>query len=273
MWCNHYNQIYAPIEDPNIVWNRRMVIADVSEPDALLYFRFRRQDLQILSDMLWTRISLYLEGSHDKVKLRNRYVAPFETCLLLLLFRMSQVTRIRPNMESFFGMRNSHIGAALDVISDAMCQLATEYLDNPLLLKDRFELYANKVYNKCDVLENVWGFIDGTFRQIARPTYHQKRAYSGYKRAHGIKFQSVVWPDGLFGHFYGTINGNRHDSYLLSESHLLPRLRMYMRTLETPFALYGKTAYPQSEILLGGFRNPRARTDKAEFNQLISSVR
>ena len=45
------------------------------------------------------------------------------------------------------------------------------------------------------------GFIDGTFRPCARPGggdgRRQRQLYSGYKKLHGIKFQSVVAANGL----------------------------------------------------------------------------
>ncbi|ODQ76511.1 hypothetical protein LIPSTDRAFT_67431 [Lipomyces starkeyi NRRL Y-11557] len=56
--------------------------------------------------------------------------------------------------------------------------------------------YASNVNKKCGY-SNIWGFIDGTFRPTTRPTENQRLVYSGYKRAHGFKYQAVVTPDGL----------------------------------------------------------------------------
>ena len=52
--------------------------------------------------------------------------------------------------------------------------------------------------------------------------------YSGHKRCHGIKFQSVVTPDGIFASMYGPVSGNRHDSFLLSNGGLLNKLQEFM---------------------------------------------
>ena len=52
--------------------------------------------------------------------------------------------------------------------------------------------------------------------------------YSGHEWCHGIKFQSVVTPDGLFASMYGLVSGNRHDSFLLSNSCLLNKLQEFM---------------------------------------------
>ena len=73
-------------------------------------------------------------------------------------------------------------------------------------------------------------FIDGTFQKTCRPSYFQRLAYSGHKQCHGIKFQSVVTPDGLYAHFYGPIAGNRHDASLLNFSNLLPKLALLCLT-------------------------------------------
>jgi hypothetical protein len=121
----------------------------------------------------------------------------------------------------------------------------------------------------------VWGFIDGTLRKTCRPTYFQKRTYSGHKRCHGLKFQSVTVPDGLMACLYGPINGNRHDSYMLAQSELLPKLRLMMPPLpgRRVYSLYGDPAYPQTLYIFGGFRNPAPGTVQARWNTEMSKVR
>ena len=102
-----------------------------------------------------------------------------------------------------------------------------------------------------------------------------------------MKFQSVITPDGIFACMFGAVNGNRHDSFMLNESQLLPRLREMMPAGiigeggagldEDPanrvYALYGDPAYPQSAYLFGGFRNPPAGSREAQWNTNMSSVR
>ena len=52
-------------------------------------------------------------------------------------------------------------------------------------------------------LQNCFGFIDGTVREIARPKFNQRVMYNGHKRVHGIKFQSVVTPNGITANLCG----------------------------------------------------------------------
>jgi hypothetical protein len=80
-----------------------------------------------------------------------------------------------------------------------------------------------------------------------------------------MKFQSVIPPDSIFACLFGAINGNRHDSFMLNESELMPRLRDMMPAgiiggggldadlVDRVYALYADPAYPQSAYIFGGF--------------------
>ncbi len=101
--------------------------------------------------------------------------------------------------------------------------------------------------------------------------------YSGHKRAHGMKFQSVVTPDGFFACIFGAVNGNRHDLHMLNESLLLPRHQDLMpggkyreqdvgedgHNNEPVYLLYADPAYPQLANVFGGFRNPAPGSHEA----------
>ncbi len=84
--------------------------------------------------------------------------------------------------------------------------LAVQYLYDPTLLHHRMPRYAEIISNKCDLANNIWGFIDGSLCRTCRPTYHQKQMYSGHKGTHGMKFQSVVTLDGLFAYMFGAVS-------------------------------------------------------------------
>ena len=98
--------------------------------------------------------------------------------------------------------------------------------------------------------------------------------YSGHKCCHGIKFQSIVIPDGLFASMYGPVNGNRRDSFLLSTSGLFDKLQTFMPDLPSSdgFSLYGDPAYPQSIYIVGGYMNPLNGSTHALWNTSMSKV-
>jgi hypothetical protein len=212
--------------------------------------------------------------------------------LLLVLFRFSRPRRLRPEMEFYFRFRKSKISAGIKEMVNALYSVANAYLQRPQIFHHRMEYYADCISEKCGRLVNtVWGFIDGTLRRTCRPSYFQKLLYSGHKRAHGIKFQSVVTPDGFFACFFGPINGNRHDSYMLARSELIPKLQAFMPAQNADdaaagggnqehnavppaiFSLYGDPAYPQSLYIFGGYRNPAPGSDRARWNTEMSKVR
>ena len=77
---------------------------------------------------------------------------------------------------------------------------------NPNVLSPiQLENYAEAVFNKGAALRNCFGFVDGTVRPISRPDENQRAVYNGHKRVHGLKFQSVVIPNGLIAHLYGPV--------------------------------------------------------------------
>ena len=63
----------TPMEDHTIEWGKRVIIADLSEDDALTYFRFRKKDLQDLANKLWPRLMQSLGKDPGHVVVKNRY--------------------------------------------------------------------------------------------------------------------------------------------------------------------------------------------------------
>ena len=104
--------------------------------------------------------------------------------------------------------------------------------------------YADAISDIGGPLPNCWGFIDGTVRPICRPSVNQNIVYSGHKRVHGLKFKSVVIPNGLIANMYGPIEVKRHDSAMLRISELLPKLEQRMTMPDgSVFSLYEDLAY------------------------------
>jgi DDE superfamily endonuclease len=277
-----HHDIEGGMEDETIQWRgKRLIVEDLSDDDAISHFRFRKKHLQEVANKLWPRLQQYLVGSKAGVIFEGgKYSCPYETLLLMVLFRFSRPRRIRKEMEGFFGIRRSKMSAGIKAMVNAMHSLALLYLDNPKIFHHKMPYYANRIFNKCGLAETVWGFIDGTLRKTCRPSYFQKLLYSGHKRCHGIKFQSIVTPDGLFACMYGPITGNRHDSFMLSKSQLLNKLRAFMPeplNHEQPgnviYSLYGDPAYPQSVYVFGGYRNPPQGSPQAAWNTQMSKVR
>lgn len=217
---------------------------------------------------------MVLEGDKDQIQCANRYTCPYETGILLCLHRLSRPRRLRPEMERYFSMRKSKISAVISTFMMALFQVSQPYLSNPSIFRNRFNLYSGLIERKAGLTSlGIWGFIDGTLRKTCRPTQFQRLVYSGHKRCHGIKFQSVVTPDGLIALLFGPIPGSRHDSFMLLESGLIPLLWQLMPAGGPIFALYGDAAYGQSRYLFGGYRNAQPGSYGAKWNKKMSRVR
>jgi hypothetical protein len=233
-------------------------VAHLDEVWCVNDFRFRKRDLSKLIAALRIPLSKFLVfcGDTDYVRCRNNYKIPYETGVLLVMFRLARPHRIRSDMEHMFHCWRSKICAAFNTFIDAFFEVAMAYLSDPILLKDCFPDYAKAVVRKTGVhVLRIWGFIDGMLLKICRPTWNQKAAYSGHKRIHGLKFQNVTTPDGLIANLSCPIAGCRHDSHMLKASKTVDKLRDAMPGTDGRpiYAMYGDPAYPQSPYLMGSY--------------------
>jgi len=137
----------------------------------------------------------------------------------------------------------------------------------------RLEDYAHVVHEKGAPLTRCVGFIDGTARPLSRPTAHQRMFFSGHKRVHCIKFQSVMMPDGIIAHLSGPWNGTRHDAGMFHESGVDRIIGRHLNIEEVQYYIYGDLAYPLSEFLITPFKDTHLSDDQREFNKRMSSVR
>ena len=113
-----------------IQWGRRLLVDDLSESEAILEFRFWKQHLQAIANKLWPKLSGFIEGTQQSIKVSNGYWAPYETGLLAVLFQLARPHRLWPDMEKFFGMRKSHLSSLISTMVDALYNVSLPYLSN-----------------------------------------------------------------------------------------------------------------------------------------------
>lgn len=90
--------------------------------------------------------------------------------------------------------------------------------------------------------------MDGTARAIWRPNVDQEKYYSGHKRFHCIKYQSLLCPDGIITSLKGGWPGRRQ----VAGSHIYEELeRVPVFPNKIKYVLYGDQAYGVRELLLG----------------------
>jgi hypothetical protein len=168
-------------------------------------FQFKKAHLKTVTREIWERYGDKFGNDYNKIDVGNRVYIKFETGLLLVLYRLSYPHRVRPEIEERFRLNIYHLSVTLRFFFDKLYDIAILYLTDISLWEHKLPSYAHLVREKCggDYYLNVYTFIDGTIRRICRPVRNQKAAYSGHKRYHGIKFQSVFGPEGFYMSLHG----------------------------------------------------------------------
>ena len=179
-------------------------------------------------------------------------------------------------MEQVLGMRRSKLSAIVQSFSTALYHVSLPYLSNPSIWHQQMSYFAELRKRKTGyVIDSLWEFIDGMIWKTAPPLYNQQTIYTRFKKCHGIKFQSVLVPDGYIGCLFSPVPAKTHDARLLHESNLIQQLCNVIPEDNSNgpiYSLYGDLAYLQSAYLLGAFWNTVVGTDKANFNRHMSSV-
>jgi hypothetical protein len=96
--------------------------------------------------------------------------------------------------------------------------------------------------------------------------------YSGQKRCHGLKYQGITLPNGLFASMFGPIEGRHHDAYLLHVSGIMGEFGFMINNGQI-YSLYGDSAYPLMMNLINPHKNTVTGSPEAKFNERMSSVR
>ena len=174
-------------------------LENLTEDECLSEFRFKKADIPRLSRALRIPavISCYqgtiCDGTEGLCMLLKRLCYPCRYSDMVHLFaKPIPVLCIITNQ-------------VLDYIYQGHSHRILQW-NHQLLSQANLERFAEVVHRKGSPLDNCFAFVDGTVRPICRPgTVNQRLLYNGHKRVHGIKFQSVVTPNGMIANMYGPV--------------------------------------------------------------------
>jgi len=139
-------------------------------------------------------------------------------------------------------------------------------------VRQRLPLFVSALQRHGCPLKS-WAFIDGTARQICRPSEGQEVAYSGHKRYHALKYQALITPDGMFADMYGPVEGRINNQGLLTASKLLDTLGTLEAEGGGPFVIYGDRGYAMQPRLICPHSEPCRNRNEKEFNLRMSKLR
>lgn len=237
-----------------------------SNTECKTELRFEKNDVYIL---------LHLLGIPNKIVCCQGNTCSGIEALCILLKRLAYPCRYT-DIVYRFGRNPTAMSLIFNEVLDIIYDNNHHRLDqwnHTILGPQQIQEYANAVHAKGAPLKNCFGFIDGTLREISRPKYHQRLVYNGHKRRHGLKFQSVVVPNGIIANLQGPYEGRKHDCSMLYETNLLNSLRQNAWSNGEPLCVYGDPAYPLNPHLQMPFKGAQITPDMVAYNKAMSEVR
>jgi hypothetical protein len=202
----------------------------------------------------------------------NRVTVSSLWLLGLLLRRLAWSSRLVDLAEEF-GMDRSSISMLLNHL---FTELASRFRDHLKLWSGltpaRVLLYATAVTAHSPGVRQIWGFVDGTTRPIARPNVDEKASYSGHDRYHAQTYQGIVTPDGLIVSICGPALGSRDDLTVWRESGLEALLMPLVQQGGLTYHLFGDKAYLTSPIIMHPFKPALTQLEK-QYNIHLSGIR
>jgi len=206
------------------VLNHPFYTFDRVDPNTCyIYYTILKQDLPRLHR------ALGLDNLGGSIHLDNGMEFGTEEALLILLYKFAFPTR-NIQLVPIFGRDHTSIGRVFNWMNKYIRTQYGHLVTNNLgYWKSSLETFSEairmKVHEKSDGQIHydagdylVCGFIDDTVLRICRPgggpaeeginaeRYNnliQQAFFNGYKACHGIKFQTVEFPNGMCGELYG----------------------------------------------------------------------
>ena len=264
------NQISrSDFEDVPRPLRRTLLIENLSDSDAWNFTRFRKTELVRLLR------SLQLPGS---LSLENGTRVQSEELLIFGLMRLGctcPTNHLVSNeyRDAFFSRELSQCSRMFSKFLWLMTEKAAELLFGRLpwwsgYFQQFSEAIRRKIRNQCGIeySRNIVGFIDCTINVIERvgagpdnrlsenANDEQRSYYSGYKKIHGLKFQSLDSPFGMTMDLRGPVSARRNDLYVFRISGITDRLRQISEEAGLPeeefFSIYGDAIYPATNCVV-----------------------
>jgi nuclease HARBI1 len=214
-------------------------------------------------------------------------------------FRLHSVNTLGDkSWEAVFGMVQS--------VASAACKMFFEFMWNwwSYLVFDHMNFWAPKIPAMAEAIRlkleklgcpfepetfQFFGFIDNTMNATCRPgggptrdgenaprndPEIQRAWYNGWKKLHGLKWQTIDLPNGMNFHVSGPFSVRDNDLITLRDSEILEKLEALLNIYHlTNYRIYGDSAYVVIHVgnLSSRHQNPNPR--ESLENRTLSSCR
>lgn len=245
------------------------VFEQMSDQTCLQHFRVLKEHVVKLSNIVC--------ATEEYVTSRNRYSTSCILTTCVILSRLATPYRWS-DREVMFRKHAPQLSEifweGIDSFLDEHENLITGPLDSGYIHQHAAN-WALSVQQKTECLDNCIGFIDGTVWKIARPDddHVENVVYNGHKRAHALKYQAVMTPDGIILHLYGPVEGRRHDWTLYTRSEMDGQLESTLFCDGIQYCIYGDSGYNERAYLQVPFQGSNLNPDQSAFNAGMAGAR
>jgi hypothetical protein len=267
-------------------------IADLTDKQCFQRTMFCRDELERLYRVL------RLDELGEFVQMSNGSRFGTEEIMIIALHRFSYPIRFT-DMVQFYGRDWSALSRAFNWFSKYVrTNFSHLIIDNMQYwkpcLEEFTEVVREKMIEKSDggVVYppgslSVFGFVDDTVTRTTRPgggpveggveaSRHncliQMAFYSGYKKCHGVKYQTLELPNGLCMDLYGPISFRRNDIEVCDESHLNEKLEELSADLEKQYKVYCDGIFTTETHMLSKHVGETTRAERYE-NGVMTKIR
>lgn len=214
---------------------------------------------------------------------------------MIVFFRMATGCNFN-TMQSEFNRDDTVIGqifnTTISIIKKYWLPLIEPTLPSNAGINSTFIRWAPKLDEFAEAIEAKTGalnsypapaglFIDGTFIAIERPDatinpLADRATYSGYKKKHGLNFQVVSAPNGMYVHVYGGVGAQWSDRTMRNWSYIDGQMQNLQAAANPPslVSIYGDSAYtPVTNQIFSAHIHPNQTVQERYETHMISTER
>ena len=138
----------STIQTHLVNWGRGPVVVDLSQSNCIENCHMQKEHLTTICQKLWPRMKHLFVGTRTSIKCHNQYNTHFETGIIILLYSMSHPWHLCPDMDHELKMRKSKLSSIICMLSTALHQFATPYLNDATLWLCQMPYYAMLIQQK-----------------------------------------------------------------------------------------------------------------------------
>ena len=256
------------------LWNRRLnrTIDTFTNEQIKNDFNFQNKDqLRVLFVCLKIPQSICLD---------NGCRVTGEEAFLVTIYRMSwprKLTQIEDTFGRDYSVWSRCINFMINYILDNWCYLLFDNMAYwfptlPQMHATIVDKLVSLGYNydtrllglDLETQHHIFGFIDNTIAPTCRPAggpaddginarrldpLIQRAFYTGWKKLHGLKLQTIDLPNGMTFHAYGPISCRHSDAFSFRESGIQQKLHELQEDYPQKYSIYGDSAYGRGRLI------------------------